>query len=205
MKKFFTAIPLQPKGELGEYYYNAVDNENLQINKQISFPILSAINGYVEKGEKFELVVVLEKSENARYNFEIFKTQLNAICEDKGIICKAINCIEIDTDESVSYHLETFQKLIEYTNEDDELFLCVTFGTKPLSMTMKLAIQYAYRIKRNTSISCVVYGKVDRTGEQEKGYLYDETAILKLDEIVRVLADRKVENPAKIVSNILSL
>lgn len=205
MKKFFTAIPLQPKGKLGEYYYNAVDNENLQINKQISFPILSAINGYVEKGEKFELVVVLEKSENARYNFEIFKTQLNEICEDKGIICKAINCIEIDTDESVSYHLETFQKLIEYTNEDDELFLCVTFGTKPLSMTMKLAIQYAYRIKRNTSISCVVYGKVDRTVKPEKGYLYDETAILKLDEIVRVLADRKVENPAKIISNILSL
>lgn len=205
MKKFFTAIPLQPKGKLGKYYYNAIDNENLEINKQISFPILSAINGYVKKDEEFEVVVVLEKSENAMYNFEVFKIQLNEICEDKDIMCKAINCIEIDTDETVSYHLETFQKLIECTSEDDEMFLCVTFGTKPLSMTMKLAIQYAYRIKENTSISCVVYGKVDRTGEQEKGYLYDETAILKLDEIVRVLADRKVENPAKIINNILSL
>ena len=93
--------------------------------------------------------------------------------------------------------------------DDDELFACMTYGTKPLSQAIMMAVQYAYRIKNNTSISCIVYGSIDRSQsrnpEEWIGYVYDETALVQLDEVVRILAARKVSNPQEIIRQILTL
>ena len=85
---------------------------------------------------------------------------------------------------------------------------CITFGTKPLSMAVRMAVQYAYRVKRNTSISCIVYGQIDRPSRDPstwRAYVYDETALVRLDEIVRVLADRGVADPGAVISSVLAL
>lgn len=72
-----------------------------------------------------------------------------------------------------------------------------------------MAVQYAYRVKRNTSITCIVYGGVDRSQGRDPecwvGYVYDETALVQLDEIVRTLADRKVSDPRAVIRRILDL
>jgi hypothetical protein len=71
------------------------------------------------------------------------------------------------------------------------------------------AVQYAYRVKRNTSISCILYGQVDRSAGSDpngwKARVYDETALLQLDEIVRILAERKVPDPKAVIDSILGL
>lgn len=208
MKKFFTMIPLQVKGKLNKYHYTAVGNEKLEMERETAFPILTAVHGYVERGEAFEVVALMMDSEVGRYNFELFEEELKELCAEKGIVCASLKPIHISEGNSVSTHIETFQKLIEHVAEDDELFLCITFGTKPLSAAMKLAVQYAYRVKRNTTISCVVYGEVQRTSNDEstwEGCVYDETALLHLDEIVRKLAECRVENPEAMIRRILDL
>jgi hypothetical protein len=71
-----------------------------------------------------------------------------------------------------------------------------------------MAVQYAYRIKKNTSISCIVYGQIDRPGKDPETWsakVYDMTTLVQLDEIVRVLADRGVANPKETIDSILSL
>lgn len=108
----------------------------------------------------------------------------------------------------VATHTATFQKLISYAQEDDELFACITFGTKPLSIAVRMAVQYAYRVKKNTSISCIVYGQIDRPGSDRStwcAYVYDETALVQLDEVVRMLADRNVQDPKGTIDAILNL
>ena len=85
----------------------------------------------------------------------------------------------------------------------------MTFGSKPLSQAVVMALQYAYRVKRNASIACVVYGGVDRSAGKDpsawKALVYDETALVQLDEIVRMLAERGVPDPAASIRRILSL
>lgn len=208
MKKFFTMIPLQVADQLDKYHYTAVGNDKLEMKRETSFPILTAIHGYVEPEEAFEVVALMMDTEKGCYNFKFFEQELNEICTEKGNAAASLTKIYVQPGDSVSTHIETFQKLIAHVAEDDELFLCLTFGTKPLSMTMKMAVQYAYRLKRNTSISCVVYGAVERPNQDKstwKGYVYDETALLHLDEIVRTLADCGVENPGEVISQILDL
>ena len=148
-------------------------------------------------------------SDNARRNFDLLKQELKEICEKRKIPFPDIVVIDIPEDEEVSTHVETFRKMIDCFEDNDELFGCLTFGTKPLSEVVRMSIQYAYRVKKNASISCIVYGSVDRSRSGDPAAwtaaVYDETALVQLDEIVRLLAARGVENPRESIRRILDL
>ena len=205
MKKFYTSIPLQKPGQLGQYHYEAVGNEKLCMERRTSFPILAAAQGYVEPGEAFRLIAVMPYTEDGRRNLEALRKELSELCAEKGIFCEnGVEIVEAAADERVSSHVGTFQRLIDLADDEDELFACLTYGTKPQSMAVLMAVKYAYRVKKNTSLGCIVYGQIDRS-EGERAFIYDETALVQMDEIVRILADRGVANPKKVIDSLLSL
>ena len=208
MQKFFTVVPLQMPGELDRFYYQPVGNTRLDMKEKTSFPILTAIHGYARPGEPFQVIVVAADSAVGQKNYRAFRQELDAICSKYGLTCAGVEVIPVGTDESVAAHVATFQKLISYAQEGDELFACITFGTKPLSMAVRMAVQYAYRVKQNTSITCIVYGQIDRPERDPstwRAFVYDETALVRLDEIVRVLADRGVADPGAVIQRVLDL
>ena len=209
MKKFITVIPLQVQGQLRRYHYQAVDNSKLQMDGPTSFPILTAVNGYVQPGEEFRLLAIAADSEDGRRNCAVLRDELERLCRTKGCPCPQIETIPAPADEGVAAQIAAFQRLIACVEDDDELFVCVTYGTKLLSQVTLMAVQYAYQAKKNTSISCVVYGQIDRSGGQEPerwaARIYDETALLQLGEIVRVLVQRGTADPRAAVDEILSL
>ena len=53
------------------------------------------------------------------------------------------------------------------------------------------------------SIECLVYGEFDHS--QIIMFIYDITALIQLDELVRVLADRRVKSPLKVISMALGM
>ena len=207
MKVFFTGVPLQGPGMLKRYVYEPVGNDKLLMEEETSFPILTAVNGYVEPGELFRVIAVCPDSEDGRRNLGLLRAELDSLCERKGCICQELITVPGQDSERVSDHAAVFQRLISLTGEDDELFACMTFGTKPQSQVFLMAVQYAYRVKRNTSISCILYGQVDRSAGSDpngwKARVYDETALLQLDEVVRILAERKVPDPKAVIDSIL--
>lgn len=209
MKKFITVIPLQVQGQLRRYHYQAVDNSRLQMDGPTSFPILAAVNGYVQPGEEFRLLAIAADSEDGRRNCAVLRDELERLCRTKGCPCPQIETIPAPEDEGVAAQIAAFQRLIACVEDDDELFVCVTYGTKLLSQVTLMAVQYAYQAKKNTSISCVVYGQIDRSGGQEPerwtARIYDETALLQLGEIVRVLVQRGTADPRAALDEILSL
>ena len=205
MKKFFSVIPLQGLGKLIPHQYQAVGNTLLQMDTVTCFPILTAINGYVQSGEEFRLISVMTDTEDGNRNRDTLRQELDQLCERKGLVCPQIETIPVPVDDRVATHVATFQKLIDLVDDDDELFACMTFGTKPLSTAVQMAVQYAYRVKHNASIACIVYGQIDRTGGASKASVYDMTALVQLDEIVRMLADRGVANPKETIDRLLAL
>lgn len=208
MKKFFTIIPLQVKGNLRAYQYTAVGNSKLQLDHVTCFPIITAMEGYTQPGEEIAVIAVMPDTESGRDNLTQFRQEVRDVCEKKQLVCSGVQVVTVPTDDRVATHVSTFQKLLDYAAEDDELFCCMTYGTKPMSTALMMAVQYAYRVKANTSITCIVYGQVnrpDREGSTWTASVYDMTALVQLDEIVRVLADRGVENPKAVIDSILSL
>lgn len=209
MKKFITVIPLQVQGQLRMYRYQAVGNSRLQMDSSTSFPILAAVNGYIEQGEEFRVFAVAADSEDGHRNCGVLQDELESLCREKNCPCPQIEVISAPSDERVASHVAVFQTLIDCVDDDDELFACITYGTKPLSQAVLLAVQYAYRVKKNASISCVVYGQIDRSKGKEPelwtAQIYDETALIQLGEIVRVLAERGTADPKAAINTILSM
>lgn len=206
MKKFFTNIPLQGKEGLSACVYTPVGNDKLRMDGETHFPIIPTLRGYVCAGEEFRLIAVVADNDDCRRNLDALKEELRAACVATGAVCpRGVETVTVSDDQRVAAHVSTFQQLIDFTDDDDELFACITFGTKPASIALMMAVQYAYRIKQNASISCVVYGQIDRSTTPNVHYIYDMTALVQLDEIVRVLADRGVVNPKETIDRILSL
>lgn len=209
MKKFFSVIPLQSKDKLDSYCYKAMENKRLAMEEKTAFPIMTVINGYLEPGETSQVIVVLTDIENVRRNYPRFLDELQQLCERKGLVQPEIKEIVVPLDDSVNAQIDLFQKLIEYTEDGDELFACITYGDKPISMAVRMAVQYAYRVMQNTTIDCIVYGQIDRSAGSDRslwtGKVYDETGLVRLDEIVRLMADQKVANPKGILRDIFAL
>lgn len=214
MKKFFTTVSLQ-FDEPSPVRYQAKGNHKLQMEEASCYPILPVINGYAKPGEDFRLIAIqpdspLTKDGTQRItdrNLDILKDQFAELCARKELTCsRGVEVFPVSSDQRVAVHAETFRKLIDYTDDGDELFCCMTFGTKPLSQALMLAIQFAYRVKNNVTIPCVVYGDLDHSKRPPTdGSVYDMTALIQMDEIVHMLAERGVSDPKAALDAMLSL
>ena len=210
MKKFITCMTLQKPELLKAFHYEAKGNDALKFETETSFPIMTAINGYVEKDEKYEVIVVMqEENEDCKTNFETFKNELRAFSESTGKTYPEIVEVPVGQSQSVTATIDLFQKLIEFVDEDDELFPDITYGTKPMSMSLLTAIRYANRLLNNVRVGCIVYGEVDRKNSKDskdwEARVYDESAILSLDEITSTLARRGVKDPKKVIKMIIGI
>lgn len=206
MKVFYCVIPyqMQPK----TYRYAPVGNRALGLEMDISFPILAAIAGYVSPGEEFRIIAAARQTDRGQENQTLFREQLDRLCQEKGLRRPSIETVKLPIGEGVAQQAATFQGLIAFARDDDEIFACMTYGSKPLTTALMLAIQYSYRIKRNTSITCVVYGEVNWAkddGESCPAKVYDMTALVQIDELVRRLADRNVTDPKGAIDAVLGL
>lgn len=210
MKKFYSIISMQPglDQETSAYLYQAVGNTKLQLDHKTRFPIITALEGYTQPGEEVAVIAVVSDMELGRRNLELFRREVEEVCRKKQLSCAGVQVVTVPTDDRVATHVATFQKLLDFAADGDELFSCMTYGTKPMSTALMMAVQYAYRVKENTTISCIVYGQIFRPGDDRSNWtasVYDMTALVQLDEIVRVLADRGVENPKAVIDSILAL
>ncbi len=208
MKKFITFVSLQRNiGEAGlsNYRYQPVGNSLLQMDKDTSYPIVSVINGYADKGETIKVYAVISNPDYTQENYKVLCSQVDEVCKSKGVECAGgVEKIIIPSGQTVDEHIAAFLKMIDYFEDDDEIFACLTFGTKVNSIAMMMAVQYAYRIKKNASIGCLVYGEINRAATPVSARIYDVTALIQMDEIVRMLADRRIQNPKKFLRMITS-
>ena len=211
MKKFITYVSLQTGRNLQKINYESVDNVELKSDRAVRFPISILVNTYAEKGEDVEIICVIEKgNDSSKENENPLKDEINQIAQEKGFQ-PSYKEIEVAKDERAESHLDTFRKLIEIIKDEDELFACITYGTKPFPILEMMALNYAYQIRTNISVRSVVYGKVNWSRERdeegrskiESAYIYEISALFFMTQIMNSLSERKVENPDEIIEKIL--
>ena len=205
MKKFFMITPLQPIGRLNEGLYEAIGNEKLAYGKKTRFPLIPVINGYAQKDEEIRVITITPNTVPANVHLQEFKEELEALKAEKGFICNEVENIPVTYAGDVNTQIEIFQKLLPYMENNDRLYGCLTYGNKPMPIAELMGIQYAYRALQNVSIECLVYGELDHSLEPAPMRIFDITALVQLDELVRVLAEKKVKDPVKIVNMVLGM
>ena len=208
MKKFIMITPLQPVTPTRDFLqcsrYEAVGNERLRFDGNTRFPLMAVINAYAEPNEEIRVLTVTPDTDSARIHEQQLRDELASLQEEKGFICRGVEAIPITYAGDVDTQLELFRKLLPYFEEGDTLYACLTYGTKPMPIAELMAIEYAYRVVEDVAIGCLVYGELDHSaGEPAPMRIFDITSLIRLDEIVRMLAEHRVSDPINIINRIL--
>lgn len=215
MKKFIMITPLQPvirdkqsgeivKDNLHSSVYQVTGNRKLDYKYATRFPLIPVINGYAQEGEEIRVIAVTPDTESAWFHVEQLREELSAMQERKGFLCRGVESVQVTYAGDVDTQIEIFHKLLPYIEDDDILFGCLTYGNKPMPIAELMAIQFGYRTLRNVSIGCLVYGELDHSKEDSPMTLFDITALIQLEEIVRVLAERRVKDTRAIIDRLIS-
>lgn len=205
MKKILTIAPLQHV-EPGDLFYDAVNNDKLQYNVSTCFPVLPLIHGYVEAGDAVEiLVLTTENHEIALRNYQTIECEVIRLCGGIGASC-TVSRISVPFDETVESHLDTFKTLIGKISDGDTVLVDMTYGPKCLAIILMMAMNYGYRICKDCTIECFVYGSLDFRDEHPCGKrIYDITSLFLMDQIVNELAKSGNRNPMKAIESILTM
>ena len=205
LKKFFMVTPQQSEGMLHKQHYATMDNSRLEYAGDTSFPVVPLVNGYADEGEEVQVVTLTYgKPSNCAQNLVRLKDELLELANNTGVRI-GLESVDVPFDDSVGALIHSYQLLVDRIDDGDVLHACITFGSKPLSLMLTMALQYGYRIKGDVAIECVVYGQMDRSVEPAIARIYDLTALTKLDELVRVLADLRVTEPERALKMALDL
>lgn len=203
MKKYITAISLQNR--LSPMLYKAMDNEKFTYNKETAFPIIPLIANFAEKGETIEIISILIGNAAVDSNYDMFLWELDNISKEKGFEY-TLKPIKKNDSEDAETIIKLFADIIKVVDNDDELFACITYGTKTIPIVINMALNYAYKVKNNVVVKAVVYGLKDfsdKTGK--RGELYDTTSLFYINSLVEKLAPLKLSNTEETLRMLLGL
>lgn len=208
MKKFIFTIPRQNPQYLTSDIYKSADNKKLENDISTSFPIIPVINAYCDAGEKIEIIVLgaTQKHDetklysNCEENLEKFRAEIKMICDAKQIDTK-LSIITIPFNETTETHLNTYYKIIEAINDNDEVFADITYGSKPIPIVELIAMNYCVKNKHNVLLECLCYGEVDH--ETKERHIFDVTSLFYLNEISDLLSQTKISEPLRIIKGLI--
>jgi len=213
IKKFIFTSPYQKEGDLREVLYKAEEGSPLQYGKT-SFPIIPAINGYVDENDKIEIIcVVTERSihseeypneyPNAVRNYERFKIEIAELARKKKFAYTLTEPIMTPYGENIKNHLNLYGKLIAAVGDDEIIYADLTYGTKPFPVVEMMALNYAYKLRRNTDIGCIVYGGFDPVTKVSE--INDVSPLFFMDAISNTMASMRIKNPEERIKDLLEI
>ena len=195
MKKFICISNFQDPRSFQAPEYQPADNEKLRLGRGVHYPLINVINAYSDDGEDIELITVIPDYDNAKANYETLIKEVDELAADKNLKVKKTKC-EISYGSGLDIQLDMFEKLISCMSDEDKLFCDITYGTKVMSQILTMAVNYGYRVNKDVTIGCIVYGEVKFENRQiTEAKIYDITSLNYLDEIVRMMAENKVKEP----------
>lgn len=203
MKKFVTFSSQQER--ISKYEYEAVDNSRLKYGLT-AYPIIPVINGYLDEEDEFEVLVIVADYEFTKKNFELLKEELRELFIQKNIPYneeKQLKEISIPYDDGINNQMLLFRKLLEELNDWDEIYACITYGSKPAEIVELMMLRYIRQIKKNAYIGCVVYGQVK--WKENIARIYDLTALVRLDDIIQMAGNVSQEDGESLIKELTIL
>jgi len=220
-KVFISAIPFLGKktlkdgterDQLEAVKYRQVGNSRLAYECETRFPIVPVINGYAEDGDTIRVLAILtdgEKSNarNTQHNYRTyFLPEIDSIASAKKLLFSGVEEIHTQDNEGIDTQLKLFSDIADRINPGEDLYACISYGTKPMPIVLTMALNYAYKLKKDVTVGCTVYGRFPHIDEEPKAsYIYDTTSLFYMDSIVTRLAEMKASDPITAIKLMLGI
>lgn len=202
MKKFICTIPIQDPNNLHKNKYeNPMGIPLLDSSIETRFPIIPIIESFVENDETVTVVMLkIKPHNNTKVNCKTFLEELEEIEKEKNCKIKK-EIIEIHFSECVEDHLFSFEQLINNIEDDDELYVDITYGTKPLPLVYLMAVTCGYKYRKDVSVEYIIYGSFNYNDKTSN--LYDVTSLFFMNQTVNSLDG--IKEPFAAIKSVLYL
>ncbi len=162
MKKIvFATIPMQEIEGAGwdqdGYVYRFEENKDLECRTKVHIPVNGVLTNLLKKDDDVKVVRIYVDTKNSLRNAEIQKEELE--CLNKNIGAKLIfEDISTEFDETSSTVEQRFKKLIEKLEDNCEIILDMTYGSKTLVPVLFYVLGFAEKFF-NADIKNILYDK----------------------------------------------
>ena len=155
-------------------------------NNNYIFMLSYLIDMYVNKGDEVVVIICHTEEKTALANFEQLKKEVAGILEEKYARYTFTDIVQ-DVDFDASSFNTFFKKIAKELKDKDRLYLDVTFGLKPYSISMFIALTYAVKSAQDVKLEVMTYAQKYRgESDSEKtnvSKIYDITSLFYLNEM----------------------
>ena len=185
MKKIiFATVPMLPEGKLARVRYRK-ENTGELFSSEASFPSIPMIEWNVDGRDEVKLVVVMTQDDNNRSqeNLKRFQAELRELSNKMGIPLDIHDTIVVPHEETVQKQYQLFRNVCRHFENDSEVLIDITYGTKVTSIGLFAALAYAEKL-RSCLIKHIYYGKFAHD-DRATGELYDIRCLYELNMAVQ--------------------
>ena len=185
-KIIFATIALQRKDQLKKLAYH---RENTQQCYPIAsaFPAIPVMEESLCDGDDVTIIPIITEDTfgNSRNNLEVFQEELAEMNQRHGWQLQLSDPIIIPHEETKPKQVQLFREFCNRYEENAEIYMDVTYGTKVTAIGVFSTLVYAERVK-NCNIRSIIYGKFLHDAENT-GEIYDIRPLYNLNMLIGAL------------------
>lgn len=167
-----------------------------------AFPIISVIKKTMDSNVDNKVIAIRMKNSDSEYNLKLFEEELRNINVDPNCIV----CVELEEDSRYATGVDMFLQLAKEIENDSDVYACITYGTKIMSMVITYVLSSIEYLKRNVVVRSVCYGQVDRMNDEViRARIWEVIGLLRINELVKTLFEARFDNPMKALEELLNV
>ncbi len=185
MKKiFFVSISMLPVDRLVPVYYG-FEGEESRADYKSCYPSVPLMERNIAKGDEVKIVAVRTDDDNERTaaNFAVFEKELAALGKKAGIPLGVSETVTVPHNEDRKKLVLLLRELSAAFEENAEVYMDVTYGTKVTSIELFTSLVYGAKVK-GCDIKSVIYGKFNHADGAEQGTIYDIRCLYDIANLI---------------------
>ena len=197
MRKVFLSIML-----LGQLKHTDYVSEDMEVaGKHYEFPVTYLLANNAGSGEKVTVITAVEHADGpvhtAEDNYELFKQEATQALQANQATAEFIEIPTTKDFDSMTFSA-FFQNVADLLQDGDELYADITFGQKPYSIALFVALAYAVRAARGAELMQLIYSQrytgSDIPNDKNVSCLYELTNLFYLNEVAATAKPGQKEN-----------
>lgn len=159
MRKVFLSNMFLQKIKPAKY----ISNDFELGDAQFKFPLTYIINNEAADGDEIVVVTATipeaEAEQVVKENGKIYKNEIREALKNRKVDLKFID-IDVENDYDAITVNRFFKKVADTIHDNDKVYSDITFGIKPYTFSMFIAIAYAVKAAVNVELETVIYSKM---------------------------------------------
>lgn len=148
------------------------------------FPLSYIIENDIEDGDNVVIITAVTQTETPMQNYEVYKQEVLNIVKNKKIDIEFVEIKQAVEFDSLTFN-QFFKEIANLIQDNDQLYVDFSFGMKPYTISMFVAVAYAEKAARNVDVDTIIYAQ-KYSGSKVEGIIskvYDITGLFYLNAI----------------------